>query len=123
MENRISEVHVEIRRLDPVEAEALLLVVAEQTTPTTEVRGRVVGPRCAGVTTVEVAYPFRPSPRQSADLPGLAARVVIPEPSLWKPETPFVYEVVVELWQDGQRCDRRVIADFRLTPPANARRA
>jgi hypothetical protein len=33
-------------------------------------------------------------------------RVIIPEPSLWDPETPFLYEGPVELWEDGQRCDQ-----------------
>jgi hypothetical protein len=32
-------------------------------------------------------------------------RVVIPEPSLWDPISPFLYEGPIELWQDGQRCD------------------
>jgi hypothetical protein len=115
MENRISQLDLQISRLDPVGAEIRITVMPSQPTPTTEVRGRIVGPRCTGVTTIEVAYPIRPLAQRPVDLPGLAARVVIPEPSLWKPDTPFVYEVIVELWQNGLRCDRRTIADFRLT--------
>ena len=76
-------------------------------TPTTEVRGRLVGPRCPGVTTIEVAYPLRPFPCQPGGVPPLSRRVVIPEPSLWEPQHPFVYRVVVELWEGGQRCDQR----------------
>jgi hypothetical protein len=33
-------------------------------------------------------------------------RVIIPEPSFWEPESPFLYQGPVELWQDGQRCDQ-----------------
>jgi hypothetical protein len=33
-------------------------------------------------------------------------RVVIPEASLWDPESPFLYQGPVELWQGGQRCDQ-----------------
>jgi hypothetical protein len=63
---------------------------------------------------VEVAYPLRPLPvgrasRLPADLSeegGITQRVVIPEASLWEPESPFLYEGPVELWQDGRRCDQ-----------------
>ena len=40
------------------------------------------------------------------DVPGLILRVVIPEPCLWDPQSPFIYEVTVELWQSGQLCDQ-----------------
>jgi hypothetical protein len=36
-------------------------------------------------------------------------RVVIPEASLWEPQSPFLYEGPVELWQDGVRCDWAVV--------------
>jgi hypothetical protein len=36
----------------------------------------------------------------------LTRRVVIPEACLWDPESPFLYQGVIELWQDGQRCDQ-----------------
>ncbi|HTK77168.1 MAG TPA: hypothetical protein VL371_18015, partial [Gemmataceae bacterium] len=32
-------------------------------------------------------------------------RVVIPEPSWWDPESPFLYTAVVELWGDGDKVD------------------
>jgi hypothetical protein len=44
----------------------------------------------------------------------LAARVVIPEPSIWEPECPFVYDGVVELWQGDERCDVRQVQGYRL---------
>ena len=105
MSNKLRQVTAQVRRLSAAEAEVWLLIEAERITPTTEVRGRLMGPRCPGVSTIEVAYPLRPFPRQPEGLPPLSRRVVIPEPSLWEPGQPFVYQAVVELWEDGQRCD------------------
>jgi hypothetical protein len=106
MGNRIRDTSVVVRRLSAVEAEVDVLVNVEAPTPATELRGRLMGPRCPGVTTVELAYPFRPV--QGAAAPTF--RVVIPEPNLWTPETPFVYEGTVELWEDGRCCDRAPIS-------------
>ena len=36
-------------------------------------------------------------------------RVLIPEPNLWKPETPFTYEGVIELWHDGKKIESKPI--------------
>jgi hypothetical protein len=107
--NELRQVSAEIRRLSSAEAELWIRVEAEQVTPTTEVRGRMIGPRCLGVTTVEVAYPLQQFPRQADGLPPLSRRVVIPDPTLWEPERPFVYHAIVELWQDSKRCD---LAEF-----------
>lgn len=70
-----------ITRLDPAEAE---IVFPGDPAPT----GRVMGPRCAYASTVEVAYPLSPRP-------GGGARVIIPEPSFWDPQTPLCYEAVL----------------------------
>jgi len=70
------------------------------------VRGRLVGPRCAGVSTIEVAYPLQPLPRQLEGVPLLSRRVVIPEPSLWEAKRPYVYRAIVELSEAGEVCDR-----------------
>jgi hypothetical protein len=35
--------------------------------------------------------------------------VVIPEPSWWEPETPFLYRGILELWDAGQATDRTEI--------------
>ncbi len=106
MSNRLRQVTAQLHRLSAAEAEVWLLIEAEQVTSTTEVRGRLVGPRCLGVSTIEVAYPLRPFPQPPQDLPALSRRVVIPEPSLWETQHPFVYRAIVELWQDGRSCDR-----------------
>ena len=107
--NKLRQVKPEVRRLSAVEAEVWIRIEADAVTPTTDVRGRLVGPCCPGATTVEVAFPLQPLPRQPPDMPLLSRRVHIPDPSLWDPERPFVYHAVIELWQDGKRCD---VAEF-----------
>jgi hypothetical protein len=114
MINRILHVELRTHRADAGEAEVWVSVVAEHSTPTTELRGRLVGPKFPGVTTVEVAYPLRPFPHPPKGLPALAGRVVIPEPNLWQAAFPFVYDGVIELWQDGERCDVRQVPGYRL---------
>ena len=106
MSNRILHLQVLDRSLDPAQAEVWVVVEAECASPTTELRGRLAGPRCLYAATVEVSYPLRPLLRRPEGLTGLAARVVIPEASLWEPECPFLYEGTVELWEDGMRCDQ-----------------
>ena len=108
MSNRIREIVVRDHRLDPAEAEVWITVVAEEMTPTTRVSGRLMGPRCPYSATVEVAYPLRSWKREDeeADSKSLTMRVIIPEASLWEPESPFLYQGPVELWQDEQLCER-----------------
>jgi hypothetical protein len=108
MENRIRQIIVRDVSLVPAHAEVWITVMPEQQTSITEVRGRLMGPRCPYSSTVEVAYPLRPlAPSQKATEPsGLTARVIIPEASLWEPQCPFLYQGPIELWQDGQRYDR-----------------
>lgn len=104
MTNMIRRLRIATRSLSPVEASVVVAAETEMTTPTTEIRGRLVGPTCAYATTIEVAYPLAPFPN-AADL---TRRFVIPEPSFWDPISPFLYHGVVELWQDGQAVDRRI---------------
>jgi hypothetical protein len=109
MSNRILQLQVREHSLDPAQAELWIAVSAEHVTPATELRGRLAGPRCLYAATVEIGYPLRPFSRRPYGLEGLAARVIIPEPSLWEPQCPFVYQGTVELWQDGARCDQVLI--------------
>lgn len=108
MENRIRRIEVHDGSLNPVAAEVWIAVLPEQHTATTEVRGRLMGPRCLYSNTIEVAYPLRPVPSHQMPLEpsGLTVRAVIPEANLWEPQCPFLYHGPIELWQDGQRCDR-----------------
>jgi hypothetical protein len=122
MPNRITQIIVADTRIEPVVAEVRLSVFPERLTHTTEVRGRLVGPKCAYATTVEVAYPIRTwsLAERPEGLPYLTLSVIIPEPSLWEPETPFLYEGPIELWENGQLCDkasvRHGLRDLRLGP-------
>jgi hypothetical protein len=112
MENRIRRIEVHDRSLNPVSAEVWISVLPEHLTATTEVHGRLMGPRCLYSNTVEVAYPLRPLPlHQKPPMPsGLTVRAVIPEASWWEPQCPFLYQGPIELWQDGQCCDRVILS-------------
>jgi hypothetical protein len=123
MANRILNLSIRDHPKDPTSAELWVGVYPERLTSRTEARGRLLGPRCAYATTVEVAYPMRSHSRQfeKEGDPCELLRVVIPEPSLWEPETPFLYQGVVELWEKGERCDQvqfqRGLRDLKLGPP------
>jgi Glycosyl hydrolases family 2 len=114
MTNRIVNVDLRVQRVDAASAEVWVLVEVERITPATEVCGRIVGPKLPTTSTVEVAYALLSFPKKPKDLPPLAMRVSIPEPNLWVEQTPFVYDGVIELWQDGERCDRRDVPGVRL---------
>jgi hypothetical protein len=122
MDNRILQLTVQSGQLSPAQSDVWIRVVPEKATATTELRGRLMGPRCPYAETVEVAYPLRPPPPGRIPLPreGLLARVIIPEACFWEPESPFLYQGPIELWQEGQRCDQIVISHglrtFRLGP-------
>src|SRR5438105_5047045 len=105
--NTITAVHVIDRVLDPMQAELWVRVEVAHRSPATDVRGRFVGPRCPGATTVEVAYPLRPLRGEGEPDNVLLRRVIIPEPSFWDTESPFTYEAIVELWEGAQLVDER----------------
>jgi beta-galactosidase/beta-glucuronidase len=107
MANQIKEMSVSVVRLSPAEAEIHIRLVPASISAGTEARGRVVGPRCARAATVEIAYPLREHSRRLESPPQIVLRAIIPEPCLWDAESPFVYQCIVELWQDGQIGDRR----------------
>ena len=70
-----------------------------------------MGPKCAGVTTVEVAYPLRPPPATAAGAAeALTVRAVIPEPNLWTEQTPYYYDGPLELWENGKRCESVLVS-------------
>src|SRR5437762_11513134 len=104
--NAILSLRIRDRSVSPVQAEVWLEVIPAERTSTTEVHGRLMGPRCPYATTVEVAYPLRPLPRRGEVTAGLLMRVIIPEASLWDLESPFLYEGPVELWENGQHVDQ-----------------
>ena len=85
-------VHLTTRRMDPAEAE-IRIEGADGLT------GRLLGPRCHYASTVEVAYYVKPAP-------GSGSRVIVPEPSFWDPETPFLYEAILQS-EDGTKVTLR----------------
>jgi hypothetical protein len=87
---------VRAHRLDANLAE--LHITFTDLPPDVQVRGRVMGPRCPGSTTVEVSYPLRPLPDPSPN----TRRIVIPEPVFWTAERPCVYEGPVEFLHGGE---------------------
>lgn len=109
MLNQIRDVVVINHRLDPHETELRILVEVEQLTPTTEIRGRLMGPRSVYTSTVEIAHPIRHVGTRS-DAPQIELRVVITEASWWTPQSPFLYQGPLELWQDGELIERRQIS-------------
>ena len=107
MTNRIRDVHVINHRLDPHETELHIRVELESVGTTTEIKGRVIGPRSVHTTTVEIAYPMREIARGNNYV---ELRVVIPEACWWTPESPFLYHGPLELWEEGERLDRRELS-------------
>jgi hypothetical protein len=107
MKPAIRAIELWTHAVTPAEADVRLRVEIENWPETTEVLGRVVGPRCRYATTVEVAYPWRPLPDEEGSV--RLFRAIVPEPSLWEPECPFVYHGIVELRQAGQPIERRTL--------------
>jgi hypothetical protein len=95
-------VEIRNRLLTPAEAEVWITVTAQDLLADIELSGRLLGPRCVYASTVEVAYPLRPLPRQ-LESRGAMARVLIPEPSFWDPESPFLYQGPVTFWSGRKR--------------------
>jgi hypothetical protein len=102
MVQRIRTVTVRPIRLTPTEAVFAVKIETDASAGDAEVHGRLTGPRCKYSTTIDVAYPIRRLPGSSG---GLIGRVIIPEPSWWDPESPFLYSGLVELWHSGQTID------------------
>lgn len=86
------------------QADIWFQVDAQRVVSGTEVRGRIVGPRCLFAETAESVIPLRSVVHRAGDQVELIARTAFQAPALWDPRNPLLYRVVVELWQDGQRC-------------------
>jgi hypothetical protein len=91
------------RALTPTLAEVWITAASHDLLGDQEMRGRLIGPQCSYASTVEVAYSVQPLPRQPDKPTAITGRVVIPEPSLWEPETPFLYLGPVTVWKQQQK--------------------
>src|SRR5262249_29995675 len=96
-------IEIRNRLLNPAEAEVWVSARVDGPTRDLTVRGRLLGPQCEYANTVEVAYPLRPL-SGAPDTLGATARVLIPEPSFWDPESPFLYTGPVSVWQGDRLC-------------------
>jgi hypothetical protein len=107
MTNSIKNIRIWNHRLNPAEAELAISVKPEHAFSMTQVRGRLVGPQCRYASTVEVAYALRETGREYASegIPGIICKVLIPEPSLWDPVSPFLYKGQIELLESGKQCE------------------
>jgi hypothetical protein len=79
------------RTISPTLADIRIIVRSTDLWSNQEMQGRLVGPQCRYATTIEVAYPIRPLPRDPERPTLISGQVLIPEPSLWEPQTPFLY--------------------------------
>lgn len=86
---------VRVHRLDPTLAELHIEFVGLP--DDVDVRGRLMGPRCPGVSTIEVAYYLQPE-RGSPSI----YSVRIPEPVFWSADRPCTYEGPAELRRSSE---------------------
>lgn len=107
MTDGIRSVRVLSLRSTPAEAEVLLRVTPERPASGQALAGRVVGPRCEYVSTIEVAYPLREVRSERGEDGSLVARAIIPEPNLWEPARPFGYQVFLNLVEQGGSIGQR----------------
>jgi hypothetical protein len=107
--------------VNPVESEIDVRFEFQEEISQPQLRGRLTGPHSPYASTVEIAHPIRPLPRAertaSATVDG---RIVIPEPSLWNPQAPFLYEGEIELWSSGQPLVRLGISQGLCTQRIDA---
>ncbi len=98
-QENLRSVAIATKTLNPAEAE--IQITLDFNAPVTQVdfRGRLMGPRCPYAETVEIAYNFTRLPRaDSQENTSVTGRIIIPEPSLWDPISPMLYQGPIELW-------------------------
>jgi hypothetical protein len=105
----VEEIRLTTVRLSPTEAEVQVAFRCRSVVASPELRGRLMGPRCPYAETIEIAYPVRPL-REQPSPETVVGRVVIPEPSLWDPVAPFLYQGPVELW-----AEKRLLAKIEVS--------
>ncbi len=103
--NRLSWIQPERLLVSSREADIWFNAGVQKIDSGTELRGRIVGPRCLFTDAPTAVSPLRSTVRKRNEQPILLARTSFPKPSFWHPDSPNLYRVVLELWQDGQRCD------------------
>lgn len=107
MSNRIVGQELIEVDVDPTQVHLYLRVEAEQWSPTTEVRAYLSGPINVLKPTEPGTFPFKalPNPEEDVDEGVNSFEVLLDNPALWSPESPYRYEGQVELWEGGVRVD------------------
>ena len=101
---KIVSLNFEVIRATPAIAEFVVRVGLDRPATGCEITGHAVGPRCEGISTVEVAYPMTVA--ASSD-PIVSLRCAIPAPNLWTSELRFTYAVSIALHLGEVRVDSR----------------
>jgi hypothetical protein len=107
MMNRIRHITIVGERLDPYLARLELEVLADRVDESPRISGYLDGPRSTYAVTVEATYPVRLLRR--LDSARLLVGISIPEPCLWRPDTPLVYEGHLALEQENELPCRALI--------------
>jgi hypothetical protein len=111
----MSEITTSIRkhlvRLTQAEAEIRFLVSTSAGGADLHIRGRLMGPRCPYSSTIEVAYPLKEIERSVNPTGGtsILLRTVIPDPSMWDPQSPFLYSGPLGIWQADQALEQNTV--------------
>ncbi len=101
---KIATVNFEIIRATSAVAEFLARVNLEGNATGCMIAGSVTGPTCAGISTVELAYPMVVV---DASDTAVSLRCIIPEPNLWATDSPYRYAWLITLEKDGTTIDQR----------------
>jgi hypothetical protein len=102
---KIAELRFENVQATPTIAEFVVHVRLEEFATNGLVEGVVMGPKCPGVTTVELSYPME---RLETQGNVVSLRCVIPEPNLCTADTPFRYGWSITVEVEGEPTDQRV---------------
>jgi hypothetical protein len=94
------KITTEIVRLTSAIAELLIHADFGSDAGEVALAGKLMGPRCPGAETIEIAYALRGLPVTATHR--RSARVVIPEPNLWEVNTPYTYWGMVEIHIDNK---------------------
>lgn len=102
---KIASLNFEIVRATFAVAEFVVRVNLDGPAEDCAVEGVAMGPKCPGISTVELSYPMTVA--EVSDT-AVTLRCVILEPNLWSAEAPFRYSWSITVEQEGEPMDRRV---------------
>jgi beta-galactosidase/beta-glucuronidase len=100
---------IEILTNDVTDMEARVIARYQGGSERTTLRGTVRGPFCENSRTLPAEIPFGKLIRNDAG-GTIEAEAFVPDPCLWSPEMPHVYEVNIEAL-----CDGRTVAEYHGT--------